>query len=93
MYVHISEVIECDFKGLFSSGMSGVVFLDEEIVFSELEESVDFFFFFSVVFGVLEHPVFEGDVDLGFVPGDEGVGWGGCGEVSGGDESADDGKD
>lgn len=68
-------MVEGNFKGLFAGGMSGVVGLDEEVVFSELEESVGFFFLFSVVSGVLEHPVFEGDVDFSLVSGNESAGW------------------
>lgn len=43
--------------------------LDEEVVLFELEESVDSLLVFSVVSGVLNHPLLEGDVNVGLVPG------------------------
>ncbi len=79
--VHVGEWVEGDFEGLFSGGESGVVRIDEVEVFSELEESVGFLFLFSVMFGVLDHPVFEGDEDFSLVLGDQGVGWDGGDEV------------
>jgi hypothetical protein len=68
-------LVEGNLEGLFAGGMSGVVSLDKEVVFPELEESVGFFFLFSVMFGVLEHPVFEGDVGISLISGNEGAGW------------------
>ena len=73
--IHVGKLVEGNFEGLFAGGMSGVVGLDEKVVFSELEESVGFFFLFSVMSGVLEHPVFKGDVDFGLISGNEGAGW------------------
>ncbi len=73
--IHVGKLVEGNFEGLFAGGMSGIVGLDEKVVFSELEESVGFFFLFSVISGVLKHPVFEGDVDFGLISGNEGAGW------------------
>jgi len=69
MVIHISKRIKSDFKGLFTCSISGIVFLNEEIVFFEFKESVDFFLLFSVLFGMHDNPLFKSKIDLGLISG------------------------